>query len=63
MPSTCRDERDSEVLTSPALRETAMREDSIVGFWTRVCPVCKALLAKPYPCMSVVCQCGWQWKS
>ena len=65
MPATLLDEHDSEILISSATPKTDLpaAPASGSGSWTRSCPVCNAALAKIYPWMSVVCQCGWQWKS
>jgi hypothetical protein len=63
MPTTLLDEHDSEILISSITPETALPQEPASSSWTRSCPLCNAALAKIYPWMAVVCQCGWQWKS
>jgi hypothetical protein len=57
------EEAKSEVLISSAKPEPTEGCDVKPGAWIRSCPICRTLLMKSEPRMSVFCACGWQWES
>ena len=63
MSTILRDECDTEIQTTSATSKPGPPEELASGTWTRTCPRCNTLLAKIYPWMSIVCQCGWHWES